>query len=496
MKRLVFVVLMILVFSMGIARGQGVEGEETAEEETSEGDLFQIYLEPMIFYEYGSIYSRRGHFLDKKNFGDSGQENFGFRVGVLQDLEGVVPSLWGVGGDVSGDWGEWRVSVGASERSRIWGGDADDLDREQEVRIREGYWRHNIGDSHTFMLGKILLPWSGGLSFQPLDVLGRGRLDNIDDNFGELQGVLGAIWGYSYGTGFVELVLAEESFWEWDEGRFQGSSLGSRGEGTGYRDSATPYQYGIRWQGNLGSVDTSIVLHGGSERGLGGGSSFFLGVSDSFSVRGEWFVRNGSNRPIDGRLVGKVDKDELVEQSPFDAWNSRSDLFFRGAVGMQWNPYWGDILQDIVVEYLYDQRGLSSEQWDDWLDMVERHKNYNYPDLSLPHQSELLRGLQAQVDGNLNYDALTLLQGSGLVRQNYSFIQWTPNLTPWTPQINLLCSVEDFSCRVGGNLLYSEFGGNFQYRISLEANIGDEKTQFGNVPNDYKISSGLWFYSG
>ncbi len=440
-------------------------------EDRGEGDVFlgDVFFDPLTLYEGVSVHGGGDHFLDGvEHQGRKAREDWGIRTGVLQGVS--VGNLLGIE-SLSG-----RMSVRAEERAKVWsegGGEQN-----PRVSLREFYGSYETEAGHSVELGRVLLPWSEGLAFRVLDVWERGGLrgGDIEDVYGDEEGRVSLVFRY-LGEGWsLEAVAGGEG-----EGEV---STEARERG----DYEEAWYHGLRWLGRVGEVDTSLVLHGGARRRLGVGGSFFYGLNENLSFRGEGFVREGMLRLMDGRVIGKLG-DRLVEKNPVRTWEeSSSTLYPRFALGFQWTGrLGGEVYHDVVVEYMYDHRGLDDGSWERWKGLVKEHEETVFPSTA---EGFAMRGLVLK---NLGYDGLTLQGGGGLMRRHYIFGRWKPDFQPWSPSLSALCTWD--SCRLGADMSYRTFGSPLEWRWGGRMHVG-EGGAFGVLPESYSVEMGFLFYGG
>ncbi len=362
-----------------------------------------------------------------------------FRVDGLSDPDGAAVEGGALCGGTFEGW-NWQVRGAVTYEDGDW---------DPDPTIRRLSHAFEIDDQWTFTIGKEPRGWDGAYVAQPLDFLGDVK-DYVDikDRLGELEPSILAAVDYFGEDWTLSAVVGENR--TYDQKRVQMILTAER---------------------NLGGTNVQALLQKTPEQplGLGGGLSSVIGQSLElhFSV----FARQGTARPIHRSLVDGDFRFFPSANNPIGAHRINDDKWYpRWVTGGQWTAVSG---LNFLAEWMHDQRGLNSTQWNRLKRLTDFHASGNAFGVS-----------GEAIDGNLRYDAASIRVGGNM--RDYLFLRASYPVEQWEFEANALTNLHDASVSSGLRVT-REIRDDLIAWLELRANLGRDGTEFGEVPTGHSV---------
>ena len=319
-------------------------------------------------------------------------------------------------------------------------------DSETKRMIYEGYFSLKPSDSLSFKFGKQTLLWGKGYAFNPVAFVSRPK--DPDDPELSLEGVITASADYikSFSGPLKTLSLTPVLFPVYnhindDFGEINHLNFAGR-------------IYFLFYD-----TDIDFLFLTGKSRTNRFGMDFSRNITANFEVHGEFgFINNQRKRVIDSQGI--------ISESRFDA---KSYL-----LGIRYLTPWDTTF---IFEYYRNGTGFSQSEIKDYFTFID--KGY---DLYLRNGNDsLLKKATNVTQGNY---------GRPNPMKDYLYLRVSQkepfNILYFTPAITTIMNLDDRSFQISPELLYTGFT-NWEFRLKGIALVGQEGTDFGEKPNDYRI---------
>lgn len=394
------------------------------------GGIFATHTNAMDTYVFGQTESQQRAGIWQQELGNNTnifkrQNRYG--VGFVGDAEGFV------------------YHVRAETREN----DANDTDTlrlvNSNLEIESLYRDFDVSDSISVKIGKFTENWQIGNGLSPFSLISPdSRTTQLSNPISEDNSVLGTAIRYYAPSGDTVYTLYVNGD-QREENPVNGA---------GYQSVAVKANSFI-------SEDTDITLIAQKYKqgNVGVGAGFRNITTDALALYGSAFVRKGTNRAIHkGVLDGNAN---LVSTSnPVGAHRiNDGKTYINAVIGAQYTTqnnfqFW--------AEYGYDQRGMSSSQWDTYKGLVNTHKN--------------LTGARAPLKNpNLSWDS-SLLHDRGL-RQQYLWLNMQKEVGLYEFSISSRIGVDKSAFWQFG-LDYEGFD-DASLGAELNTNTGGADTEYG-----------------
>jgi hypothetical protein len=323
-------------------------------------------------------------------------------------------------------------------------------------------WRYKVDSKWTLTAGRINLALDDGQSFHPIDVFEDAlRGTDFEDRLGRNRG---------FPLLMTESLLSHGSL------RFIFSDDTSTKKNYIYGDQNPNYNRSHRqFIISLRQSIDQLTLNGVAQYNLSGypglGASFSWVADAAISFYGASFSEKGNRWPIHENVYLNRDTnlnatDVYINESPMQPWKkSDGRIYTRWLLGANWTAESG---ATVVAELWRDGRGMNSEQFSTWQNVLAFHSQLN---------SSLARRI------NLGYDLEALRTANG----THLFLRYTTNMfTTSSIQVS--------------NLLAQDASGSVAFRfghrpndtvdLSLEAwqRYGQQNSRYGSTPDKRGIS--------
>jgi hypothetical protein len=223
---------------------------------------------------------------------------------------------------------------------------------------------------------------------------------------------------------------------------------------------------------NLG---VSIVTRRASGESTGFGGTFSATLSDDASVYGSFYTARGTLRPGFSRSL--LDRPRLVAnpREVFGSYRARDGVEYpRAALGAIYTP---KDLPKVQLELIYDRRGLSNDDYDRYLDLLEFHES--------ARNAAVPAGV---VDLNLALDSL-ILQSRG-ARRTYASLNIDHSVDNFNFGGGAYVGLADRSATYYASIAYT-FGKGVSGLVSGAATRGRRNGEFGLGPVANIVSAHL-----
>ena len=317
---------------------------------------------------------------------------------------------------------------------------------ESKRMIYEGYLSLKPSDSLSFKFGKQTLLWGKGYAFNPAAFVSRAK--DPDDPELALEGVITASADYikSFSGPLKTLSLTPVIFPVYEH----------------INDDFGEINH-LNFAGRIYflfyDTDIDLLFLTGKSRTNRVGIDFSRNITTNFEVHGEFgFINNQSKKVIDSQ--------GNISESKFDA---KSYL-----LGIRYLTPWDTTF---IFEYYRNGTGFSQSEIKDYFTFID--KGY---DLYLRNGNDsLLKKATNVTQGNY---------GRPNPMKDYLYLRVSQkepfNILYFTPAITTIMNLDDRSFQISPELLYTGFT-NWEFRLKGIALVGQEGTDFGEKPNDYRI---------
>ena len=326
--------------------------------------------------------------------------------------------------------------------------------------IQELSYEFVVPDGYRLSLGKLSESWHVGYAFHPLGFFETElNRDDLSERFKRSEGLPTIVGGYLADSWDMTLTYSDDTL-----------------------NTRDGFNRGLRqWGARLGmlsrsGLETSLVMQKPEHQKIGFGGSAVYVFGNSLEVHGSVFARQGTRRPLHkGIQNGEL---TIYTADPYEEARLKDDKWYaRSLVGLQWTS---DDQINVVLEWSHDRRGLNSNQWDQWKNMVNFHAS-----------SGSLGVSTAGVNGNLKYDAQTLLETG--TRQDYIFMRVTKGGWDWTPEASVLFGVADASAIWSARLAYTA-ATDWDAEVFSQFSTGSSNSEFGISPNKGTLGAALRYH--
>jgi hypothetical protein len=324
---------------------------------------------------------------------------------------------------------------------------------ENDTSLYEGYLSLKPSSSLTFKLGKQTLLWGKGYAFNPVAFISRSK--DPDDPELTLEGYITASADYikSFDGPLKTISLTPVLFPVYEH----------INDDFGKTDR-------LNFAGKIYFLfyDTDIDLIGliGESRTNRVGIDFSKNVTTNFEIHGEFaFINNQKIRVIDSQ--GKISKEK------FDA---RS--FLLGG------RYLTTSDTTVIFEYFRNGTGFTHSEMKDYFSFIDR----GY-DLFLNNGNKsLLKKAASVTEGNY---------GRNNPMKDYLYLRISQkepfDILYFTPAITGIMNLNDRSVSISPELLYTGIK-NLELRLKGSALMGQQGSEFGEKPNDYRLELRVRYY--
>mgnify|MGYP005843962259 FL=1 len=324
---------------------------------------------------------------------------------------------------------------------------------ESKRMIYEGYLSLKPSDSLSFKFGKQTLLWGKGYAFNPAAFVSRAK--DPDDPELALEGVITASADYikSFSGPLKTLSLTPVIFPVYEH----------------INDDFGEINH-LNFAGRIYflfyDTDIDLLFLTGKSRTNRVGIDFSRNITTNFEVHGEFgFINNQSKKVIDSQ--------GNISESKFDA---KSYL-----LGIRYLTPWDTTF---IFEYYRNGTGFSHLEMKDYFTFID--KGY---DLYLRNGSDsLLKKATNVTQGNY---------GRPNPMRDYLYLRISQkepfNILYFTPAMTAMMNLNDQSVSISPELLYTGIT-NLELRLKGMALVGQDGSEYGEKPNDYRIELRVRYY--
>ena len=324
------------------------------------------------------------------------------------------------------------------------------------VQIQELAHRSTLGPSTRLTLGKTVLNWDVTYANRPLGFFPTGSdRGDVEDRAVRTAGLPLVALSQGLGTLHLTAVVSEDFGTERD------------GFGRGRTQAA------LRVAGAVGATDLAAVVHWakGLSPALGGSVTHVRG--QGLELHASALVRAGHERPRHAAAEGSSVRFYGPGEDPYSRSRERDGRWYAQAtLGGQ---YTTDSLVNILVEAVYDGRGLSPTQWGRLRDL----------NTALAAAGQTGAAPAAAVAANRALTARSLLpQGS---RRLYGFVRLTQVWGDVTPEASAFIGLEDGSASLAARLTYAP-SPTWDAWLEGRVAVGPPGSEFGESPERARLA--------
>ena len=324
---------------------------------------------------------------------------------------------------------------------------------ETKRMIYEGYLSLKPSDSFSFKLGKQTLLWGKGYAFNPVAFVSKPK--DPDDPELALEGVISASADYikSFSGPLKTFSITPVIFPVYEhinEDFGEISHLNFAGK-----------VYFLFYD-----TDIDFLFLTGRSRTNRFGMDFSRNITTNFEVHGEFAFINNQRKKV-------IDSQGNISESKFDA---KSYL-----LGMRYLTPWDTTF---ILEYYRNGTGFTHLEMKDYFTFID--KGY---DLFLAAGNDsLLKKAAGITEGNY---------GRPNPMKDYLYLRISQkepfNILYFTPAITGMMNLNDKSVSISPELLYTGIT-NLELRLKAIALVGQNGSEYGEKPNDYRIELRVRYY--
>ena len=330
--------------------------------------------------------------------------------------------------------------------------------------LRECALDLSVSDDIDITVGRKILKWGTGYAFNPTGVLEPQRSpSDPSDRLGENEGNTLAEIKLLSGTSSLTFVYAND-----------------------VRVSATDWSWGtqdfaLRAYAYLSGLDLSLIGHYREADRPEAGLNWSYVIGDDLELHGEFIGKKGTSA-LYHRIITTDDDRQIFTSWPYAALYDNSDrIFYKFLAGGQYTFRGG---LNITLEYYHNAEGLSSTEWNRWMEFVKFQSGIQRGIVPVPP------GLLDASRGNLLW-ALQTLSSRGTMR-DYLFGRESWTMGRWGIELLELLNARDLSAVAIGTLS-CRLSGNFSAYGRLELFTGSGGSEFGALFNTLIFNLGIQF---
>lgn len=216
----------------------------------------------------------------------------------------------------------------------------------------------------------------------------------------------------------------------------------------------------------LWDTDIDLMFLAGNSRSDRYGFDFSRNITSNFEIHGEsaW---------IDDFRQNKVDAEGSVSESEIDAWS--------GLVGLR---YLSSLDTTYILEYYHNGTGYSQSEARDFYTFVDQaYDTYLDTGNAGPIQkaANLTQGAYGRPNPMRDYLYLRVSQPEPF------------DILYFTPAVTAILNLDDRSFSLSPEMLYTRIT-NFELRLKGTFLVGDDYSEYGEKPNDYRLELRLRYY--
>ena len=324
---------------------------------------------------------------------------------------------------------------------------------EAKSMIYEGYLSLKPSTSLSFNFGKQVVPWGKGYAWNPVAFVSRPK----DPDDPEL-----AREGY---------IMASADYIKSFQGPLKTVSF-TPVIFPVYKDVNDDFGTvnGLNFAGKLYlllyDTDIDVMAMTGKSRTSRVGMDFSKNISTNLEIHGEFaFINNQKNTVIDSQ--GNISEEK------FDAGSYLLGIRYLTASDTTF-----------IFEYYRNGTGFSRVEMGDYFTFIDR----GYDVFLLNGNDSLLRRAASVTGGNY---------GRPNAMQDYLYLRVTQkdpfNILYFTPAITTIMNLNDKSLSISPELLYTGIK-NLELRLKGIALVGQNRSDFGEKPNDYRVELRVRYY--
>jgi hypothetical protein len=227
----------------------------------------------------------------------------------------------------------------------------NDISRpEYNYRIRELSTDISVTDEMNLLIGKKILKWGTGYAFNPTGVVEPPRSpSDPSDRFNQNDGrTLLSLTAYHEKSSLTFIYL--------NDAQVVNSTLHW---GTN--------EYAIRANTFLGGFDVSLIGHYKQDDRLECGANFSYVIGNQLELHGECIAKMGSSYQYH-RIITTDNEEQIFFSDPYMPLHENSkQIFYKALIGGQ---YTFDNGMNLALEYYHNAEGLSSQEWNRWMNFV------------------------------------------------------------------------------------------------------------------------------
>jgi hypothetical protein len=322
-----------------------------------------------------------------------------------------------------------------------------------EKMIYEGYLSLKPSPSLTFKLGKQTLLWGKGYAFNPVAFVSRGK--DPDDPELALEGFIAASADYikSFNGPLKTLSITPVILPVYEH----------------INDDFGEIKH-VNFAGKIYFLfyDTDIdflFLTGGSKTNRFG-MDFSRNITTNFEIHGEFAFINNQREKV-------IDSQGNITESKFDA---KSYL-----LGIRYLTPWDTTF---ILEYYRNGTGFTHLEMKDYFTFIDK----GYELFLLNGNNSLLKKATSVTEGNY---------GRSNPMKDYLYLRVSQkepfNILYFTPAITGIMNLNDKSVSISPELLYTGIT-NLEVRLKAIALVGQNGSDYGEKPNDYRIELRVRYY--
>jgi hypothetical protein len=323
---------------------------------------------------------------------------------------------------------------------------------EYDCRIRELSADISVTDEMNLLIGKKILKWGTGYAFNPTGVVEPQRSpsdpsDRLNQNDGKTLLSLTAYHEKSSLT-FVYLndaqIVNSELHWGTNE-------------------------YAIRANTFLSGFDISFIGHYKQGDRLECGTNFSYVIGDHLELHGEGIAKMGSSYEYH-RIITTDNEEQIFVSDPYMPLHENSkQIFYKALIGGQ---YTFDNGMNLALEYYHNAEGLSSQEWNRWMNFVKFQNAIQNGTVTVP--AELVEPSRL----NLLWSLKTLSPRGTM--KDYLFARGFYSAESWSFEMICFMNANDLSTVMIPSVTWrvSEY---YSLYVRYAAYLGRDGSEFGSL---------------